>query len=93
MYTKAIWKFVIDINIFNIPFSLIFGLIFNPLWALVIFSSFGILIGYLGHSAFKKHEYYTYYNLGFTKMNLLKKVWLLNVAITLFIFLIVIIFG
>ncbi len=73
---------------FNVPFCLIFGLISGILWSVVIFSSFGILIGYLGYHTFKKNEYYAYYNLGFKKTDLLKKVWLLNTSISILIFLI-----
>jgi len=91
MYSKAIWKYFLDINMFNVPFSLIFALTSGILWSVVIFSSFGIFIGYLGYQTFKKNEYYAYYNLGFTKPNLLKKVWLLNLAISSLIFLIFII--
>tara|TARA_R110000868_G_scaffold5558_3_gene33246 strand:+ start:2343 stop:2624 length:282 start_codon:yes stop_codon:yes gene_type:complete len=92
MYSKAIWKYFLDINTFNAPFSLIFGLIFGIMWSVIIFSSFGILFGYLGFQTFKKNEYYAYYNLGFTKINLIKKVWLMNMAISSLIFLILIIF-
>jgi len=92
MYSKAIWKYFLDINMFNLPFSLIIGLISGVLWGVVIFSSFGILIGYLGYQIFKENEYYVYYNLGFTKTNLLKKVWLLNLTISALLFLIFIIF-
>lgn len=91
MYSKSIWKYFLDINMFNVPFSLIFGLTFDILWSAIIFSSFGILIGYLGFQTFKKNEYYVYYNLGFTKINLIKKVWLINMAISSLIFLILII--
>jgi len=73
---------------FNVPFCLIFGVVSGILWSVVIFSSFGILIGYLGYQTFKKNEYYAYYNLGFKKTDLLKKVWLLNTSISILIFLI-----
>ena len=92
MYSKAIWKYFLDINMFNAPFSLVIGLIAGILWSVVVFSSFGIFIGYLGYQTFKKNEYYAYYNLGFTKASLLKKVWFLNLAISSFIFLIYILF-
>ena len=91
MNNKAIWKYFFDINMFNIPFSLIFGLISGVLWSVLIFSSLGILIGYLGFHIFKKNEYYTYYNLGFTKSKLIKKVWFLNMTISSLLFLIYII--
>jgi hypothetical protein len=88
MYNKAISKYFLDINMFNVPFCLIFGVVSGILWSVVIFSSFGILIGYLGYQTFKKNEYYAYYNLGFKKTDLLKKVWLLNTSISILIFLI-----
>lgn len=93
MYSKAIFKYFLDINMFNVPFCLIFGLISGVLWSVVIFSSFGILIGYLGYQTFKNNEYYGYYNLGFRKNVLLKKVWFLNISISIFIGLIYLIIG
>jgi len=67
---------------FNIPFSLFFGFTSGIFWSLIMFSSFGILMGFIGFHAFKKNEYFGYYNLGFTKLNLIKKVWLINVTIS-----------
>jgi hypothetical protein len=93
MNIKAIGKYFLDINMFNIPFSLLIGLTLGVYWSIITFSSFGILIGYLGFELFKENEYYSYYNLGFTKSNLLKKVWLLNISISSVLFLIYIIIG
>jgi hypothetical protein len=88
MYNKAIWKYFFDINMYNLPFCLIFGLISGILWSVIVFSSFGVLIGFLGYQTFKKNEYYAYYNLGFTKTDLLKKVWIINLIISSLIFII-----
>jgi hypothetical protein len=63
------------------------------LWSIIIFSSFGIFIGYLGFETFKKNEYYAYYNLGFTKTDLLKRVWLINMVISLLLIVIYMIFS
>lgn len=93
MNSKAIGKYFIDINMFNIPFSLVIGVSLSFFWGIITFCSFGILIGYLGFDFFKENEYYSYYNLGFTKMNLIKKVLLLNISISFVIFLIYIIIG
>lgn len=82
MNSKAIWKYFLDINMFNVPFCIIIAFMTNVLWAVIVFSSFGILIGYLVHRIFKKNEYYTYYNLGFTKRYLLKKVGFINILIS-----------
>ncbi len=92
MHSKAISKYFLDINTFNVPFSLIFAFTSGILWSVVIFSSFGILIGYLGYQTFKKNEYYGFYNLGFTKTDLLKRVWLLNTSISILLSLIYLIF-
>ncbi len=91
MTSKAIGKYFLDINMFNIPFSLVIGLTLGVFWSIITFSTFGILIGYLGFYFFKENEYYSYYNLGFTKSILIKKIWLLNISISFVVFLIYII--
>ena len=93
MNNKAIGKYFLDINMFNIPFSLVIGVTLSFFWGIITFCSFGILIGYLGFDFFKENEYYCYYNLGFTKRNLIKKVLLLNISISFVIFLIYVIIG
>ena len=70
MNQSAFWKYYRDFNFYNIIFSLISGLI--------IFLTFGMLIGYLGFNYFRKDEYYLYYNLGWSKKHLLEKVFLMN---------------
>lgn len=91
MNSNAIGKYFKDVNMFNVPFSLVIGLTLGAFWGILTFCSFGILIGYLGFDFFKENEYYFYFNLGFTKSYLLKKVWLLNVSISFVLFLIYII--
>ncbi len=91
MYSRAIWKYYLDVNMFTLPFSLFFGFTSGIFWSLIIFSSFGILIGYIGFGAFKKNEYFGYHNLGLTKMNLIKKVWTINTSISFLVLLIYII--
>ena len=88
MYSKAIFKYYLDINMFNVPFSLIFAFTAGILWSAIIFSSFGIFIGYLGYQTFKKNEYYAYFNLGITKTNLLKRVCSINIMISFLLILI-----
>ncbi len=88
MNYTAVSKYAFDINTFNLVFSLVIGIIMGFFWSIVIFCSFGILIGYLVFNLFKKNEYYMYYNLGFTKKNLLLHVWLLNLIISLPIFIV-----
>lgn len=78
MNTRAFWKYYLDVNLYNFYFSIIFAFTSGFFWALVIFCSFGLFVGALGYQYFKKNEYYMYYNLGFTKLKLLKNVWFLN---------------
>lgn len=83
MINAAFRKYYFDFNLFNLVFSLINGLYFGVLSGLLIFCSFGMFIGYLGYNFFRKNEYYLYYNLGFTKKHLLKRVFLWNLGLTL----------
>ena len=92
MYTKAIWKYFIDVNVFNIAFCIVIGAFIGFFWSIITFSSFGVLFGLIGFKTFKNSEYYTYYNLGLTKAYLLKRVLVLNLFISLFLILIYLIF-
>ena len=93
MNQRAFWKYYRDFNFFNLVFSVINGIYFGVFSGLVVFLTFGMLIGYLGFRFFRENEYYLYYNLGFSKKYLLKKVWICNlifatpVIIILFFFL------
>ena len=89
---KIIWKYFLDINLFNLSFCLIFAFVFGILWSIFLFATFGIIVGYLGFKTFKSNEYYSYYNLGITKKHLLKRVLLYNATISFFIFIIYLIF-
>jgi hypothetical protein len=88
MYNKAISKYFLDVNMFNLPFCFIIGMISGIFWSIISFSTLGILFGYIGYQNFKKNQYYAYYNLGFTKAKLLKTVWLFNTIISVLLLLI-----
>ena len=92
MYTKALFRYFIDINIFNLPFSILVGLIGDPLWFVISFASIGILFGLLGFQTFKKEEYFMYYNLGISKVRLLLSTVVFNTLISLLFFLLYITF-
>lgn len=91
MNERAFWKYYRDFNLFNLSFSVLSGLFFGLYSGMLIFLSFGMLIGYLGFNYFRKNEYYLYYNLGLTRKFMVKKVWMLNFVIVgpvvLFVFL------
>lgn len=80
---SAFWRFYKDIAMINIPSSLVFLFFYNLAWALVVFCSFGIFLGLIFFRNFKKNEYYLYHNLGFTKMKLIKGVFIVNFMIAL----------
>lgn len=83
MNNAAFRKYYFDFNLFNLVFSVISGIYFGLFSGLLIFCSFGMLIGYMGYNFFRKNEYYLYYNLGFTKTYLLKRVFLWNLVLSL----------
>ncbi len=91
MNQRPFWKFYRDFNFFNLIFSIISGIYFGVTSGILIFLSFGMLIGFLGFNYFRKNEYYMYYNLGFSKSFLIKTVWMYNFVfvgpVLLFIFL------
>ena len=78
MNQRAFWKYYRDFNFFNLVFSVINGIYFGVFSGLTIFLTFGMFIGYLGFRFFRENEYYLYYNLGFSKKYLVKKVWIYN---------------
>ena len=67
---------------YSIPISVIIGISAGIVYGLITFSSFGILIGLIGFKYFKENEYYTYQNLGYSKINLIKNVFIRNAIIT-----------
>ena len=81
MNQRAFWKYYRDFNFFNLLFSLLSAVFFGLFSGLLIFITFGLLIGYLGFEYFKSNEYYLYYNLGFKKSYLIKRVWFLNLLV------------
>ena len=82
MTSNPTFKFFLDVNLTNFIFCCIVAVFSNIGWALIMFATVGILIGLIGFSAFRKNEYYAYYNLGFTKAALIKKVAIYNAIIT-----------
>lgn len=92
MNSRAFWKYYRDFNFFNLVFSVISGIYFGVITGLLIFISFGMFIGFLGFQYFRKNEYYLYFNLGFSRSYLIKKVWILNVILALPVLLILYLF-
>jgi len=81
MNIRALFKYVIDINSYNLLVSIFIGMITSALYGIISFFSIGIFISYLVFWYFKKNEYYLYYNLGYTKLKLLSIVFIINIII------------
>ena len=86
MNYRALFKYAFDINVFNVAFSIIVALILGMLWGIISFATIGLLIGYIGFNSFKKNEYYTYYNLGLSKTQLLLGTLIMNCFMALLLF-------
>ena len=81
MFSRAVWKYIWDINMFNLPFATIVGYISGLFWGVVLFCSLGVLVGAIGFRVFKNNEYFGYYNLGYTKFTLLVNVYVFNCSV------------
>ncbi len=81
-YYRAVFKFFCDINTYNLIFCLFMGLISGFTWSVLLFNSIGIGVGLLGYHSFKKQEWLLYANLGLTKIDLIRYVWVCNCVLT-----------
>jgi hypothetical protein len=87
---RIILKYFIDVNLFNIIYSILVGVIFlNPKYIPICFGSCGTFLGFLSYNYFYKNEYFFYFNLGYSKKKLFKIMWILNLIISIITFLIV----
>ena len=91
MLNTPISKYFWEVNIYNIPVAILIGFSAGPVYGLIIFCSVGIFLGLFGFKYFKNNEYYTYYNLGYSKTDLIKRIFRRNLIIASLIFLIIVI--
>lgn len=88
MFSPVVRKYFLTFNFFNLPFSILVGALIGWIWGVLAFASLGLLVGYFGYETFRKNEYHLFYNLGYTKSQLVKKVCLLNISFSAVLFLI-----
>ena len=81
MPIRAYIQFYKNIIPFVLAFTLLSKILFGSFPAIIIFLTLGIGIGFLAFSLIKKKEFYFYYNLGITKWNLFKSVFLINLIV------------
>lgn len=83
------WRYYLDVTKFSGLFSALFCLFFASgggffyalIIGLIVFGIFGTVIGLIGFNYFHATEYYTYYNLGFTKAKLIRTTYLINLVL------------
>jgi len=86
MSLRPFWQFYKDIFLFILASGLIFATFFGIVWGYFLFCSLGLAFGFFSFSVFKKNEYYLYYNLGITKVKLIKVIFVINAIVGLVVF-------
>ena len=84
--SRLFFKYYIDITRINILVTLIFGLLTN---FIICFGTFGILISFMVYRQFQNEQYYFYLNHGYTKTELITKVFAINLSIAVLLFVII----
>ncbi|MBL7788196.1 MAG: hypothetical protein JNL75_00015 [Chitinophagales bacterium] len=72
--------------IYNFIFSALVGFVGN---FFICFCTFGSLVSFIAYQYHKGHEYYFYYNYGYTKAELMLKTMLANVLFSFILYLFV----
>ena len=80
---KIVFKYFLSINVFNITYSTLLGILFSPISIPLCFGTFGTFVGYLSFNYYFKNQYYFYYNLGLTKKRLITQVWIINIFLSI----------
>ena len=78
-------KYYYDLTRYNLGFSIIIGLIMSEKAGVFTFGTFGMFVGLISYRYFQNNQYYFYYNLGISKMNLFSVTWIINFSIAAFI--------
>ncbi|MAZ72462.1 MAG: hypothetical protein CMC70_04880 [Flavobacteriaceae bacterium] len=87
MILRPHWQFYKAIFPFVIATGLLSAAIFGVYWGYILYSTLGVILGFIGFHTFRKDEFYSYYNLGFTKRNLFKTSFIINLLVGLPVFL------
>ena len=76
------FKFYRDITFYAVLFSVVTIPLGDLYSAAVIFGVLGTPVGVGVFNYFQKHEFYGYYNRGYTKTFLIRRTWLVNLLLT-----------
>jgi hypothetical protein len=81
---RIFFKYYFDITKINVLVSIVIGLQYIA----ICFGTYGILISFMIYRYYKNDQYYFYLNQGFTKTELMLKVFLINFTISFILLLI-----
>lgn len=87
-FHPAVKKYYFDLSIFNLGLSVLMSLYLGWMYGVVIFCTFGLPIAMLCYHYFRRREYYMYYNLGYTRWRLNLICLLINILVSIPVFLI-----
>jgi len=91
---RAFRHYYFTINLVNTCFSAITALITGRyIWFPILFCTIGIIAGVLFFNNFCRSQYYSYYNLGYTKQRLILTTFALNLVPGFLILLIITLFS
>ncbi len=76
------FKFYKDLTLYALLFSLVCIPLVGLYSSALVFGAFGTPVGLLMFRYFHKHEFYGYYNLGFSQRELILRTWLYNIILT-----------
>lgn len=84
---SPVLTYYLDVTMFNVGFSIIIGLATGIFFSLIIFSTIGVWVGLKAYNYIYSNQYYIYYNLGYSKRQLIAKILVLNTFISLLLLL------
>lgn len=85
---RPYWQLYRSVFPFIISTGLLCTLFSGILWGYLLYCTFGVFIGYLGFQAFRKDEYFFYYNLGLPKVKLWMRVLAINAVVGIPVYLV-----
>lgn len=84
---SPVLKYYRDLTIFNMAFSIIICFITGIVFSFITFATVGVWVGFKAYNYIYSDQYYIYYNLGYSKLHLIAKVFLLNTFVSLLLLL------
>lgn len=86
------WTYYRDVTLYTLAITLLTSFASAAMYdtfidrlfnGVLIFGVFGTGLGVLAFNYFQKAQYYMYYNLGFTRLQLIMRTWFVNLVIAI----------